>query len=77
MFDGLDFDNGGRKINRNTHPMTRNTSAKSSVNLAGSTNTNPNNIKGKGKGKAIPLQSWTVPEGSRRLRLPDFKTIGT
>jgi len=29
------------------------------------------------KGKAIPLQSWTVPEGSRRLRLPDFKTIGT
>ena len=29
------------------------------------------------KGKAIPLQSWTGPEGSRRLRLPDFKTIGT
>jgi len=31
----------------------------------------------KGKGKAIPLQVWTGPEGSRRLRLPDFKTIGT
>jgi hypothetical protein len=30
-----------------------------------------------GKGKAIPLQSLTGPEGSRRLRLPDFKTIGT
>jgi hypothetical protein len=30
---------------------------------------------GKGKGKAIPLQDWTGPEGSRRLRLPDFKTI--
>jgi hypothetical protein len=29
------------------------------------------------KGKAIPLQSWTGPEGSRRLRLPYFKTIGT
>jgi hypothetical protein len=29
------------------------------------------------KGKAIPLQAWTVPEGSRRLRLPDFKTVGT
>jgi hypothetical protein len=29
------------------------------------------------KGKAIPLQAWTVPEGSRSLRLPDFKTIGT
>jgi hypothetical protein len=28
----------------------------------------------KGKGKAIPLQAWTDPEGSRRLRLPDFKT---
>jgi hypothetical protein len=24
------------------------------------------------KGKAIPLQTWTGPEGSRRLRLPDF-----
>jgi hypothetical protein len=29
------------------------------------------------KGKAIPLQVWTGPEGSRRLRLPDFKTVGT
>ena len=29
------------------------------------------------KGKAIPLQAWTGPESSRRLRLPDFKTIGT
>ena len=28
-------------------------------------------------GKAIPLQAWTGPEGSRRLRLPDFKTIDT
>jgi len=31
----------------------------------------------KGKGKAIPLWAWTGPEGSKRLRLPDFKTIGT
>jgi hypothetical protein len=30
-----------------------------------------------GKGKAIPLQASTVPVGSRRLRLPDFKKIGT
>jgi hypothetical protein len=29
------------------------------------------------KGKAIPLQALTSPEGYRRLRLPDFKTIGT
>jgi hypothetical protein len=27
--------------------------------------------------KAIPLQAWTGPEGSRSLILPDFKTIGT
>jgi hypothetical protein len=31
----------------------------------------------KGKGKAIPLQALTGPEGSGKLRLPDFKTIGT
>jgi hypothetical protein len=29
------------------------------------------------KGKAIPLQALTGPEGSRRLMLPDFKTIDT
>jgi len=29
------------------------------------------------KVKAIPLQAWTSPEGSRSLRLPDFKTIRT
>jgi hypothetical protein len=33
--------------------------------------------EGNGKGKAIPLQALTGPEGSRRLKLPDFKTIGT
>jgi hypothetical protein len=27
--------------------------------------------------KEISLQALTDPEGSRRLRLPDFKTIGT
>jgi len=31
----------------------------------------------RGKGKAIQLQPWTDPEGSRRLKLPDFKIIGT
>jgi hypothetical protein len=34
-------------------------------------------MEGKGKGKAIPLQALTGPEDSRRLKLPDFKTIGT
>jgi hypothetical protein len=33
--------------------------------------------KKNGKGKAIPLQALTGSEDSRRLRLPDFKTIGT
>jgi hypothetical protein len=33
--------------------------------------------KGQGKGKAILLQAWTGPEGSRSLRLPDFKPFGT
>jgi hypothetical protein len=27
------------------------------------------------KGKAIPLQAWTGPEGSRRLRLPEIFDI--
>ena len=26
------------------------------------------------KGKAIPLQAWSDPEGSRKLRFPDFVT---
>jgi hypothetical protein len=29
------------------------------------------------KGKAVSLQAWIGPEGSGRLRLPDFKTTGT
>jgi len=29
----------------------------------------------KGKGKAVPLQAWTDPEGSRKLRLSDFMTM--
>jgi hypothetical protein len=34
-------------------------------------------VKVKGTDKAIPVQTWTGPEGSGRLRLPDFKTIET
>jgi len=26
------------------------------------------------KGKAVQLQAWSGPEGSRKLRLPDFMT---
>jgi hypothetical protein len=26
----------------------------------------------KGTGKAVPLQAWSGPEGSRKLRFPDY-----
>jgi hypothetical protein len=29
------------------------------------------------KGKTIPVKAWTDPEGSRKLRFPDFKTLST
>ena len=28
----------------------------------------------KSKSKAVPLQAWTGPEGSRKLRFPDYMT---
>ena len=28
----------------------------------------------KGKGKSVPLQAWSGPEGSRKLRFSDFMT---
>ena len=28
-----------------------------------------------GKGKAVLLQAWGGPEGSRKLRFPDFVTV--
>ena len=27
------------------------------------------------KGKAVPLQAWSGPESSRKLRFPDFMTM--
>jgi len=31
--------------------------------------------KAQGKiGKVVPLQAWTGPEGSKKLRIPDFMT---
>jgi hypothetical protein len=29
---------------------------------------------GNSKGKAVPLQAWSGPEGSRKLKFPDFMT---
>ena len=31
-------------------------------------------VRNKGKCKADPLQAWSGPEGSRKLRVPDFMT---
>ena len=31
-------------------------------------------LGGKGKGKSVPLQALSDPEGSRKLRFPDFMT---
>ena len=28
----------------------------------------------KGKGTSVPLQAWSGPEGSRKLRFPDYVT---
>jgi len=36
-----------------------------------------NTQKIKKKGKPVPLQARTGPQGSSRLRLPDFLTVGT
>jgi hypothetical protein len=27
-----------------------------------------------GKGKGVPLEAWSGPEGSRKLRFPDYMT---
>jgi len=31
----------------------------------------------KTNGKAIPVQVWKGNESSKKLRIPDFKTVGT
>jgi hypothetical protein len=36
-----------------------------------------NTVSGTAKGKAFPVQACTGPEGSKRLRRPEFLTIGT
>ena len=32
------------------------------------------NVAAGGNGKAVPLQAWIGPDGSRKLRFPDFMT---
>jgi len=31
-------------------------------------------VKRKGESKAVPLEAWSVPEGSRKLKFPEFMT---
>jgi len=35
---------------------------------------NSEELRGKGKGKAVLLQAWSRPEGSRKLKFPDYMT---
>jgi hypothetical protein len=44
------------------------------LNAQSSTTTFRVQFIGKGKGKAVPLQAWSGPEGSRKLSFPDFLT---
>ena len=48
-------------------------SNKPSASIQGE-NLTRNSPEYKGKGKAVPLQAWSGPEGSRKLRFPDFIT---
>jgi hypothetical protein len=52
-------------------------SLSTSTHRTNSVDEGAHNFEWIGEGKAIPLQVLTGPEGSRRLRLPDFKTVGT
>ena len=42
--------------------------------ITGAVTDKSRNIYSKGKGKSVPLQAWSGPEGSRKLRFPDFMT---
>ena len=60
---------------RMSHNKATNTAAKDSVETDKETFLlNSSLCLGKGKGKADPLQAWSGPEGSRKLRFPDFMT---
>jgi len=51
-------------VNRNSAPSVEQLSFRELLNR----------IPGDLKGKAVPLQGWSGPEGSRKLRFPDFVT---
>jgi len=55
-----------------SHPCCVNQVTKYQICITYSRNTNM--LCYQVKGKAIPLQAWSGPEGSRKLRFPDFVT---
>ena len=65
-----------RTVDNLKRPLVLCTTLTGSESTVHNTNT-PHFTYSKVKFKAIPLGAWTDTEGSRRLRLPDFKTIGT
>jgi len=44
------------------------------MGLVYSTHDRENKCMCDNKSKAVPLQAWSGPEGSRKLRFPDFMT---
>jgi hypothetical protein len=65
--------NGGRPSIRNLR--TRHAVATGTLYSRNTTTTTTTTTtKGKGKGKAVPLQAWSGPEGSKKLRFPDYMT---
>ena len=65
-----DYDNDTQLL----YQRTREISDNKDENIGDTLDIEPGGGK---KGKAIPLQAWRGPEGSRTLILSDFKTIGT
>jgi len=56
-------------VNKTAKQGTKNSAAKTKA-LAICTKKQTEELKG--KGKAVPLLAWSGPEGSRKLRFPDF-----
>ena len=52
------------------YPLHGATSQKITIIIIITTTNNTNVVKG----KAVPIQTWSGPEGSRKLRFPDYMT---
>jgi len=58
----------------NTNTLCRQNSNFSNLKLDGTCSYHWASERWVKKGKAVPLQAWIGPEGSRKLRFPDFMT---